>query len=233
MFRDADDTAKPEVPPIKASRLRVRNKNKRASKNGGFWKKQARTWHWISGAICLAGMLLFSATGITLNHAAKIKAEPVITETTGTLPPVLLESLTTEPVDGYTRQLKEPIRDWIEDNLDVSVSGKRVEWTDIDAYVGLARPGGDAWLSIDRETGEVVHELTTRGAVALLNDLHKGRNTGPAWIWFIDIFSVASIIFCLTGLWLMQIHAAKRPSTWPITLIGVFIPIFLAVISIH
>ena len=32
-----------------------------------FWKGQLRTWHWISSALCLAGLLLFAVTGFTLN----------------------------------------------------------------------------------------------------------------------------------------------------------------------
>jgi hypothetical protein len=35
-----------------------------------FWLKHLHRWHWISAAACLVGMLLFAATGITLNHAA-------------------------------------------------------------------------------------------------------------------------------------------------------------------
>ena len=34
-----------------------------------------RQWHWISAAICIVGMLFFSWTGITLNHAADIPAK--------------------------------------------------------------------------------------------------------------------------------------------------------------
>lgn len=45
-----------------------------------FWKRQARTWHWMSGAICLVGMLLFAVTGITLNHAHEIEAAPKVEE---------------------------------------------------------------------------------------------------------------------------------------------------------
>lgn len=33
-----------------------------------------RQWHWVSSALCLAGMLLFAVTGITLNHATDIEA---------------------------------------------------------------------------------------------------------------------------------------------------------------
>lgn len=200
---------------------------------GGFWKKQARTWHWISGAVCLMGMLLFSVTGITLNHAADISAAPKIKEQALVLPAPVLSALSAAPTEGTTTGLPRQVRDYIRTEMGVALGGRRVEWTAYDAYVALPRPGGDAWLSIDRETGEVVYELTTRGAVAYLNDLHKGRNTGLAWSWFIDIFSVASILFCLTGLWLLQIHAGKRPSTWPLTGLGLLLPLLLAIFFIH
>ena len=41
----------------------------------GFWLRTLHQWHWISSAICLLGMLLFTITGITLNHASRIEAE--------------------------------------------------------------------------------------------------------------------------------------------------------------
>ena len=64
-----------------------RKKNKKAR---AFWLKQLHTWHWVSAAISLAAMFLFSVTGITLNHAASIGAEPVVTKSEGKLSPDLL-----------------------------------------------------------------------------------------------------------------------------------------------
>ena len=40
--------------------------------------KQLHTWHWISAAVSLLGTLLFAVTGLTLNHASSIAAEPTI-----------------------------------------------------------------------------------------------------------------------------------------------------------
>lgn len=232
MYRNAEGIAD-QTGPTTTKPPKSRGLTKQAPSKTSFWKRQARVWHSVSGAICLAGMLLFSLTGLTLNHAKETTSEPVVIETRVEMPADLIETMHAEPTNGYTRQLPLSLRDWISETLDISVTRKRVEWTEIDAYVALARPGGDAWLTIDRETGEVIYELTTRGTIAFLNDLHKGRDTGPIWIWFIDIFSVASVLFCLTGLWLLQIHASKRPSTWPLTIIGFSLPILLAIISIH
>lgn len=107
------------------------------------------------------------------------------------------------------------------------------EWTEVDVYLSLPRPGGDAWLTIDRVSGDVFYEVTRRGAVSYLNDLHKGRNTGPAWSLFLDVFAVACIVFCLTGLWLLQIHSRSRGSTWPLVGAGIGLPVILLLFLVH
>jgi hypothetical protein len=97
----------------------------------------------------------------------------------------------------------------------------------------LPRPGGDAWLSLDRKTGEARYELTDRGWISYLNDLHKGRNTGAVWSLFLDLFAVACIVFCLTGLVLLQLLSHARPSTWPLVGLGLLIPALIAIAFIH
>ena len=81
--------------------------------------------------------------------------------------------------------------------------------------------------------GEVTFESASRGPVSYLNDLHKGRNTGPAWRFFIDGFAAACLVFAVTGFLLLHLHAATRPSTWPLVGIGVLLPSLLAVFFIH
>ena len=104
---------------------------------------------------------------------------------------------------------------------------------DDEVYVALPGPGRDAWVSIDRQTGEVTSERTDRGWVSYFNDLHKGRNSGAAWFWFIDLFAAACVIFTLTGLLLLQLHARHRPSTWPLVALGTAIPLVIALFLIH
>ncbi len=204
-----------------------------SKKVANFWKKQARIWHWISGAVCLIGMLLFAVTGITLNHAADIKTKPQINSAEITLSRDALRHLTTLPLEGEIDALPREIVHLLRRELGINTAGREAELTDIDVYVGLRRPGGDAWLAIDRETGLVEYETTSRGTISYLNDLHKGRDTGLAWAIFLDVFSVATIFFCLTGLWLLQIHSAKRAITWPLTIGGLALPVLLLFFFVH
>ena len=63
--------------------------------------------------------------------------------------------------------------------------------------------------------------------------MHKGRNSGSAWFWFIDLFAVACLLFTITGLFLLQVHARHRRSTWPIVIAGIALPVVLAMIFVH
>jgi hypothetical protein len=200
--------------------------------NRSFWLKHLHRWHWISSALCLIGMLLFAATGITLNHAGEIEASPRITVRTATLPAELLTEMPI-PAEKSNQPLPAAISNWIGQELGVSAGEREAEWSNDEVYLPLSRPGGDAWLSIDRESGAVRHEETTRGWISYFNDLHKGRHTGLAWSWFLDLFAIACLVFCITGLFLLHLHASARPTTWPVVGLGLVVPVILAILFIH
>lgn len=223
---DSSSTASRQAPaPLPATAVAKRRK--------AFWTKQFYLWHWVSSAICLAAMLLFAVTGITLNHAGQIPAKPEVVERTLQLPEGSVRELGEAGEEERKAPLPEETAGWLGRELGVPLKGREAEWSEAEVYVSLPRPGGDAWLLIDRETGEATYERTDRVTVAFLNDLHKGRHTGPAWSWFIDIFSVASVVFCLTGLALLWVHAKRRPSTWPVVAAGVLIPVLIIIFFIH
>jgi uncharacterized protein len=203
----------------------------RARLRAGFLRETVR-WHWISAAICLIGMILFAATGFTLNHARQIEAKPKTVSREAIAPASVVAAM----VAAERRQgaLPEAARQWLKADLQVNVSAAdKVEWSAGEAYVALPRAGGDAWVQIDVMTGETIHEATSRGWIAYLNDLHKGRNTGPVWSWFLDIFAFGTLVFCITGLILLWLHSHARKSTWPLVGLGVVIPLLLALFFLH
>lgn len=190
-----------------------------------------RQWHWISAAVCMIGMLLFAITGITLNHAADIPATPQVTTVETTLPDNLLAQVNALPT-GQT-VLPDSLRQWLADKAVYPPSSVQAEYDDIELYVAWPGPGQDHWLTIDAESGELLYEGTDRGWIAYFNDLHKGRNTGAVWQWFIDIFSVVVIIFTVTGLQLLIRQAPHNASTWPVTALGALIPVLIMLVFIH
>ena len=190
-----------------------------------------RQWHWVSSAVCLVGMLGFAITGITLNHAASIPSTPQVYSLEVVVPDSLVEDLNAlaEKPAGLPRALRQ----WLSREQALSLSQGRAEWSEDELYVALPRPGGDAWLSLDLYSGDLLYERTDRGWVAYFNDLHKGRDTGTAWSWFIDIFAGACVLFSLTGLLLLQRQTRHRPFTWPAVALGVLIPFLLIILFVH
>lgn len=197
------------------------------------WLKTLHQWHWISSALCLLGMLLFAFTGITLNHAGEIEARPVVTVVEGRLPPALLANLIETAGTDAAAPLPAETRSWLGAELAIPATDGKVEWSAQEAYLAMPRPGGDAWLRIELAEGAIEYEHTDRGWISYLNDLHKGRHAGTAWRWFIDLFSVACVVFALTGLFILQMHAANRPLVWPMVGLGAVIPVLLAILFIH
>lgn len=191
----------------------------------------ARQWHWVSSALCLMALIGFAVTGITLNHAQLIEGEARVEERVLQVPTDRLEALRVGAEADDV--LPAEFRRWLWQEHRLRVPARAAQWSDWDVYVPLSRPGGEAWLSVDLDSGELVYERVDRGWVAFANDLHKGRNTGPAWSLMMDVFAVACLIFALTGLVLLYRHAAYRPTTWPLVGLGVVLPALLLMLWIH
>lgn len=207
------------------------------------WLKTLHTWHWISSALCLVGMLLFAVTGFTLNHAAQIESQAAVALQEAQLPPALLRRLdqaeaarsqqARQARDAGLHPLPAEVAAWLRQTWQAPATTQAAEWSPEEVYLSLPHPGGDAWVRIDRASGLVEYERTDRGWIAYFNDLHKGRHSGLAWSWFIDIFAAGSLVFCVTGLFILTLHAAQRPLVWPVTALGLVIPLLLALLFIH
>lgn len=193
------------------------------------WLKQLHRWHWISAALGLTGTLLFALTGWTLNHAADIEAAPRVRSQQVQLPPEVRARL-----DGLAHgPLPPPVRARLAQDLNLDLDARDAEWSPEEVYLALPQPGGDAWLRIDRRSGATEYEHTSRGWIAYLNDLHKGRHTGPVWSVFIDAMALACVVFAVTGLVLLKLHDGPRPWTWPLVGLGLAVPVLLALLFIH
>ena len=186
--------------------------------------------HWISAAICFAALALFTITGITLNHASSISAQPVVQTRSAQLPAPLLSALAP---DATEEGVPAPVGEWVEKEFGLDAAAANAEWSDEELYLSAPGPGRDAWVSIQRENGAAKFESTDRGWISYFNDLHKGRNTGIVWALFIDVVAAAVLFFSLTGLVLLQIQARQRKSTWPLVIGGTVLVFVLTLFFVH
>lgn len=152
--------------------------------------------------LALLIVLFFGVTGITLNHPNWTFGDASSrTTTSGTL----LAEPTFADGDVDWLSIAEEVR--ADHNVKGKVSDFRVTGTD--GTIRFVKPGYSADLFFD--TGDSSFELTIaeQGFLAVMNDLHKGRDSGSTWSWVIDISAAFLIAISLTGL-TMQFFLRKR-----------------------
>lgn len=198
----------------------------------GFWVRQITTWHWMSAAIALLAMLGFAITGFTLNHADALLVQPQTHMAEATLPAEIAAVAAAGPEQGAA-PLPAQLSGWLDQRFSTHTAEREADWSADEIYLTLTRPGADGAIAIDRHTGAVTFEETWRGWVSFFNDLHKGRNAGPYWTWFIDAIALACVLFCLTGLGILYLKSGARRATWPLVGLGLLIPLLLVLFLVH
>src|SRR5690554_4333310 len=144
---ESNESTNPRSPKRKRSRRSV-------------WLRLLIHSHWMSSALSLVGMVLFAVTGITLNHASQIETEPVIKNATAELSPRLEQILREENHDGLA-PLPQELSVWLGEQFDAATAGRDAEWSEDEIFVSMPGPGSDAWIAIDRTSGEVEFESTS------------------------------------------------------------------------
>ena len=141
-------------------------------------------------------VLFFAVTGITLNHPDWVAGASRVTQVKGTL-----DTSLTAP------GAKEPARDAIVTALrkahGLSGAANDVRVDDTQISVSFKGPGYAADAFIDRATGRYDLTESRLGLLAVVNDLHKGRDTGGIWKGLIDISAGLLAFISLTGLILL------------------------------
>lgn len=162
-----------------------------------------RWMRWLHIYISMLGFaatLLFAVTGLTLNHADWFEAgEPSVRSLAGALG---LAELGGE-VDRLA--IAETLRE--RHRLRGRVTEFAVE--EGECIVIWKGPGYSADATIERATGAYRIEEARRTAMAVLDDLHKGRDCGPVWSIVIDVAAIVLTALSVTGIWLL-LYLKKR-----------------------
>jgi hypothetical protein len=149
----------------------------------------------------------------------------------------LLAQLNTLAADAeqrqYTPAIPPTLATWVQQTFGTTLANSTAEWSTRELYFSMQHPGVDSWVSISLRNGGAKYQNTNRGWIAYFNDLHKGRYAGTAWAWFIDLIAAACLMFSITGLFILKMHANNRPSTWPLVGLGLLVPLLLALLFIH
>ncbi|MBN8821405.1 MULTISPECIES: PepSY-associated TM helix domain-containing protein [unclassified Spirosoma] len=176
------------------------------SAGGVRWAGVVRWLHLYLSVVSFILVLFFAVTGLTLNHADWFDDATQTTELKGKLNPAWVAGTDTGTVNKLaiveylraTHQLKGMVSEFRIDDRECSLS--------------FHGPGYSADAFVKRPDGTYAITETKMGMMAVLNDLHKGRDTGRGWAWVIDIAAVFMTMVSLTGLALLLVLKKRRVS---------------------
>lgn len=160
-----------------------------------LWKRKTAQWsRWLHTYLSMVSftiLLFFAVTGITLNHQAALTGEAKPHRFEGTF-----DSSWMRTPEGRKDDIVAAIR--VRHGVKADLSDFRVE--DDQVQISFKGPGYTADGSADRTSGKYELMETRLGFVAVVNDLHKGRDTGKAWSAVIDVSAALMTVVSLTGL---------------------------------
>ena len=185
-------------------------KNKQTNGNSKELKRRtavfSRWLHVYLSMLSFLVVLFFSVTGLTLNHADWFDGKQVEQKYKGKLSPAWVTMKDTAKI----RKLE--IVEFLRKNYNIKGFVSDFLIQDDQCTVSFKGPGYSADAFISRKDGSFYLTQVKLGMVAVLNDLHKGRDSGKQWGWLIDISAIFLTIVSLSGLVMLFFLKKKRVS---------------------
>jgi hypothetical protein len=149
-------------------------------------------------------VLFFSVTGLTLNHVDWFPESTVVSELKGSVNGKWVSVADTAKIPKL--EIVEQLR--ANHSIKGQLNDFRIDEEEIS--ISFQGPGYTADFFVNRADGKYELTETKMGIIAVINDLHKGRDTGKSWSWVIDFSAIFMIVISLTGLILLLFLKKKR-----------------------
>jgi hypothetical protein len=166
-------------------------------------------------------VLFFAVTGLTLNHVDWFPESVHNSELDDRLNPAWVNVADTAKINKLA--IVEHLRE--KHKVHGQINDFRLEEEEVS--ISFQGPGYTADVFIDRQKGSYHLAETQMGIFAIMNDLHKGRDTGKAWSWVIDFSAIFMTLISLTGLILLLFLKKRRNNGLLWAIIGGIISLIL------
>lgn len=174
----------------------------RAARGRRSFSQQFAWWvrwlHIYLSMLSFAALLFFAVTGLTLNHPDWFGASAASTRAAeGTLPAGLV------PASGEAGIRQLELVEFLRSEHAIRGALVELRADDVECTIAFKGPGYTADVTIDRRAGSYELSESRFGLAAVLNDLHKGRDTGGGWSVFIDVSAIIMAVVSASGLVLL------------------------------
>lgn len=159
----------------------------------GFYR-QCRIWHGYLSAVAFVALIFFSLTGIFLNHPEWFAGE-------GAGP---IERSLKIPNQSLVEALKQPdiprvLAQSLAHLTKLRGAFQAGEIEDNRALIRMSGASGSSDITVNLETGEATIVIERAKLITIINELHRGTNSGRVWRVLIDVVAVLTLVISLIG----------------------------------
>lgn len=187
------------------------------------WKRRiAIAGRWVHIYLSMASfaiLFFFAVTGLTLNHPDWFTGTEKASHATGQMDTKWFKTAQAAQISRL--EVVEYLRR--KHSIKGALSDYRID--DQQCEVSFKGPGYTADAFIDRATGKYDLTENRMGFVAVMNDLHKGRDSGKLWSIIIDLAAILMTLVSATGMVLIFFLPKRRASGVLIAVCGLVLAI--------
>jgi len=168
-----------------------------------------RILHIYSAMPVLLLMFFFAITGVFLNHPNWDKTQSDKQNITVIAPSWLASA---EDWESNFQQHGLRLLQWLDAQHNIRATKFAIEWDDFDRLLilNLDSPAGNTLVEAVVDDSEVIIDQRQLSPLAMLNNVHRAKNTSGLWLYLSDASAVGMILFCLSGFWLVVINRLQR-----------------------
>ncbi|WP_151704949.1 PepSY-associated TM helix domain-containing protein [Nitrincola alkalilacustris] len=166
-----------------------------------------RWLHIYSAVPVLISMIFFAVTGFFLNHPDWSPGQTRAHELSLILPDELASIDWQASPSIFTLGVLQ----WLDREQGIRGVKMEVEWEDDELLIiTLEGPSTTQTVEVLPDEGEVEVFALSLPLMAMLNNLHRGKQVSDIWRLFSDLSAIFMLVFCLTGLWLVCVNRMQR-----------------------
>lgn len=158
-----------------------------------WFYRNSRMLHAYMSAFAFIALSFFSLSGLLLNHPDWFKGRNDALDAHFSLSPAEMRQ---------ARQAAKPaqaLSDIVAQHLALKGEFKDGEVIDGVAQIRFEGVSGKSDLAIDMASGKVDASIERATLVTMLHDLHRGKNSGAAWRWVIDLTAIIVLVLSVLG----------------------------------
>jgi len=218
---------------LKSQELPLITEKNKVKKSKGRLRREriiaqvSRWLHIYVSMISFVIVLFFAITGLTLNHPDFFAGELKTSNEKGKLDSTWVNTKDSSSIN------KLNIVEYLRNTHGIKAAMSEFRIDDGECSISFKGPGYGADVFIERNSGNYDIAILRAGIIGVLNDLHKGRDSGSGWSVLIDVSAILMSLISITGIILLVYIKKKRIKGLIIAVIGFILAWLVYKIWVH